>query len=74
MALGNEDMETKAQEQVKKSGLKIRNTESGDLKPFLIRIGENDIERLKDHFKDKGLNMSSGLRMAIREYMAREGV
>ncbi len=73
MALGK-DMETKAQDQVKKSGLKIRETESGDLKPLLIRIGENDIERLKTHFKNKGLKMSSGLRMAIREYMAREGI
>ncbi|HDY87343.1 MAG TPA: hypothetical protein ENH82_04405 [bacterium] len=49
MALG--DMEAKAQEQVEKSGLKKRETESGDLKPLLIRIGENDIKRLKTHFK-----------------------
>lgn len=74
MALGKENMETKAREQVKKSGLKKRETESGDLKPLLIRLGENDIERLKTHFRSKGLSMSAGLRMVIKSYMNREGI
>ena len=39
-----------------------------------IRISDNDWQRLQAHFQGKGLNMSAGLRMAIREYMSREGI
>lgn len=39
-------------------------------KPVLIRMNDNDIKLLSDHFNgDKGLTLSSGIRMLITEYM-----
>ena len=74
MALRKDGIEEKAQDHIKKSGLKMRDMESGDLKPFLIRIGEYDLKRLKTHFQGKGLSMSAGLRMVIRQYMNEQGI
>jgi hypothetical protein len=74
MALDKKGIKERAQDHIKKSGLKTRNMESGVLKPFLIRIGEFDLKRLKTHFQGKGLSVSAGLRMAIKIYMDREGI
>ncbi len=44
------------------------------LQKYHIRLHEGDWNRLKDHFESKGLPVSSGIRMIIREYLDREGV
>ena len=48
--------------------------EDGDMKTFSLRLTEKDIIALKDHFRRKGLKLSQGLRMIIREYMEESGI
>ena len=44
------------------------------LKPYSVRLPENDITALQAHFEDKGLKLGQGLRMIIKAYMRKEGV
>ena len=74
MALKKEDLEKKVAAQVSGSGLKgttregVRNR--GDLKKVTVRLYEKDVERLEDHFADRGLKLTIGLRMVIMDYLA----
>jgi hypothetical protein len=44
------------------------------LKLGSLRLSPHDWAVLAEHFDRKGLTTSGGLRMVIREYMAREGL
>ena len=44
----------------------------GPLKKRHIRISDNDWQRLQDHFSRQGLNVSTGVRMIIRQYLERQ--
>jgi len=74
MAMKKEDLEKAAGKQAASSGLKgttregVRNR--GDLKKVTVRLYENDIAALEDHFADRGLKLTIGLRMVIMDYMA----
>ena len=41
---------------------------------FSVRLLNEDREALRDHFKNKGLKITQGVRMLIKEYMEREGI
>ena len=72
MALKKDDMADRARGQTQGSGLHMKNT--GPLKPLIIRLNEFDKKRLETHFHSKGLKLSAGIRMLIKEYMERQGV
>lgn len=42
--------------------------------PVPLRLGKTRLEALRRHFETKGLNLSSGIRTVLYEYMAREHV
>ncbi len=44
------------------------------LKMFSLRLNRKDMEHLRTYFKTMGLNLSTGIRMIIKEYMERQGV
>ncbi len=44
------------------------------LKMFSLRLNRKDMENLRIHFKTMGLNCSAGIRMALREFMERQGL
>ena len=44
------------------------------LKMFSLRLHRKDMELLRVYFKTMGLNLSTGIRMIIKEYMEREGI
>ena len=41
---------------------------------FSIRIDNQDRERLQRYFKNRGLKLTQGIRMIIKEYMEKEGI
>lgn len=49
-------------------------TEDRTLVPVLVRIGRDRKVALLEHFQGKGLDMSSGIRQVLYEYMAREHI
>lgn len=71
MAL-KKDMESRAQEKVQESGLSMK--DNGNLEPFLIRLSGKDKLKLRIYFHNKGLKLSQGIRMIVKEYMEREGI
>jgi len=58
----------------KPHGQPTKTPQRGTLQKYHIRLYEGDWNRLKDHFEAKGLPVSSGIRMIIKEFMEREGV
>ena len=44
------------------------------LKRYDVRFAPDDWKWLKSHFRTKGLTVSAGLRMIVKEYIGREGV
>lgn len=44
------------------------------LKMFSLRLHRKDMEHLRTYFKTMGLNLSAGIRMALREFMERQGI
>ncbi len=72
MALKKDDMADRARGQTQGTGLHMKNT--GPLKPLIIRLSGFDKERLEIHFHNKGLKLSAGIRMIIKEYMERQGI
>ena len=41
---------------------------------FSIRIDSQDRERLQRYFESRGLKLTQGIRMIIKEYMERQGI
>jgi len=41
---------------------------------FSIRIDDRDRERLRRYFESRGLKLTQGIRMIIKEYMNKQGV
>ncbi len=54
----------------------VRKPIAGNMQPKLIslRIPEAWQDRLKVHYKSKGLDFSNGVRLALSQYMDREGL
>jgi hypothetical protein len=51
------------------------NLDPGEKEPLRqrqIRMSDSDWNRLRECFERKGISISSGIRMIIREYLARE--
>lgn len=48
--------------------------DTGNMKLMSLRLPESWKGRLRAHFANNGLDLSSGLRLAISEYMDREGL
>lgn len=46
----------------------------GEFKTFSMRLYESDIEALKEHFEEKGLKLTQGMRMVIKDFMKSEGI
>jgi len=46
----------------------------GKLTERNVRLPDRDWQLLKAHFADKGLALAAGIRMALREYMEKEGL
>lgn len=51
-----------------------RNRNKGKLKAFSTRLYESDIEALTEHFENKGLKLTQGIRMIITTYIQEEGL
>lgn len=45
------------------------NDDRGTLKQFKVNLHEKDIEKLKIHFKKKGIPYTTGVRMIIVDYV-----
>lgn len=39
-----------------------------------FRIGQRKRDLLRDHFADRGLELGTGIRLVLYEYMKREGI
>ena len=50
----------------------IRRRERETMTQHNFRMQETDYRILEDHFRDLGLSIGAGIRMALREYMKRE--
>ena len=75
MALRRNEFAAKVQEKVQQTGLPTKpNQPQQRLKLFNIRLVDADKEILRQHFRNKGLDLSSGVRMVLYEYMEREGL
>jgi hypothetical protein len=48
--------------------------EAGEMKQFNIRMGSMDLEALRNHFQRKGLKLSSGIRMVLKNYLEEQGL
>jgi len=44
------------------------------LKMFSLRLHRKDMELLRIYFHNKGLKLSAGIRMIIKEYMENRGI
>lgn len=53
---------------------RLREYEDKTTVTFSVRLLNEDREALRDHFKNKGLKITQGVRMLIKEYMEREGI
>ena len=42
------------------------------LSQYVIRLEKGDYKHLKSHFHSKGLSISSGVRMVIKDYLSKE--
>ncbi len=73
MALKSKDIADKTKNVLAGAGLAGRR-ERGRLKLGSFRLSPHDWAVMAEHFDRKGLTTSAGLRMVIREYMAREGL
>lgn len=54
--------------QVSESGLQSTSSE-GPLKVRNIRMSDADWNRLKHFFQERGISVSAGIRMVVREYL-----
>ena len=45
-----------------------------NMKQYIFRMPPSDYDRIREHFKRKGLSVSAGLRMIIYEHMDAENV
>ncbi len=70
----SDKMAHKIQERVEESGLPLKASKMEKLKLFNIRLLDRDKETLRQHFRNKGLDLSSGIRMVLHEYMEKEGL
>ena len=48
--------------------------EEQTMKQFNIRLGDRDIELLRNHFSRKGLKVSAGIRMVLKNYLEEQGL
>ena len=46
----------------------------GRMRTYQVRFPENVMERFRGHCQSKGLSLSAGTRLAVAEYMEREGL
>ena len=53
---------------------RLREYEDKAKDTFSIRINADDKERLQIYFENRGLKLTQGIRMIIKEYMEREGI
>lgn len=44
------------------------------MKPYIIKMDEDFHEKLKNHFSDKGINFSAGVRMILHQYASEERI
>ncbi len=61
-------------ERKKVAAIQGNGQEADPLKAISLKMRESWIEALKAHFKEKGLGLSHGIRMALSEYMDRENM
>ena len=66
-----EDLSDRVQEKAEDTDLYLKDE---PLEMFTMRLSKRDRELLKAHFRTKGLKLSQGVRMIIREYLNREGL
>jgi len=66
-----EDLSDRVQEKAEDTDLYLKDE---PLEMFTMRLSKRDRELLKAHFRNKGLKLSQGVRMIIREYLNREGL
>ena len=51
-----------------------RDVQKTPLERYQFRLHPEDWRRLQDHFEARGISVSAGIRMIIREYLDRERV
>ena len=51
-----------------------KGTQRDNMKIYKLRFQGEDWEALKQHFEGKGIKVSQGIRMIIKEYMEKEGI
>jgi len=66
-----EDLSDRVQDKAKDTDLFLKDE---PLEMFTMRLAKRDRELLKAHFRNKGLKLSQGVRMIIREYLNKEGI
>ena len=66
-----EDLSVRVQEKSKDTDLFLKDE---PLEMFTMRLSKRDRELLKAHFRSKGLRLSQGVRMILREYLNKEGI
>lgn len=52
----------------------VGETKKQKLSQYVMRLEEEDYNHLKRHFQSKGLSLSSGVRMVIKDYLNKEAV
>jgi len=46
----------------------------GRMRTYQVKFPETVLERFRAHLEGKGLSLSAGIRLAVSEYMEREGL
>ena len=71
MSLKREDTTARIKANVEGAGLRRKR---GPMKVRNIRVSDEDWQALGDHFRDRGIALTAGIRMILRDYMKREGI
>ena len=71
MSLKREDTTARIKASVEGSGLRKKR---GPMKVRNIRVADEDWKALGDHFNERGIALTAGIRMVLRDYMKREGI
>ena len=50
------------------------NKKKKNLSQYVIRLEEEDYNLLKGYFHHKGLSLSSGMRMVLKDYLHKNGI
>ena len=71
MSLKREDTTARIKATVEGAGLRKKR---GNMKVRNIRMADEDWQVLGEHFKERGIALTAGIRMVLRDYMKREGI